>query len=162
MELIAAGIVAGLIIIVIAFVYSARAKTRKQQKVLTDKIEEIARQNNVKWEHLDIGLHRAVALSADKGTLLFMDFKDNEDGQLQLIDMNEVGSCQLHQTGNMVIGMKNRAATENVTRVELQLFFKDRTKDAVGLLFYNEIQDGLFEKTTQMNKAEHWQQLLSK
>jgi hypothetical protein len=162
MELIAAAIIAGLIIIVIAFVYSARAKTRKQQKVLTDKINEIAREHKVQWEHLDIGLHRAVALSTDKSTLLFMDFKDTEDGHLQLIDMNEVGDCQLSQTGNMVIGMKNHNATENITKVELQLFFKDRSKDAVALIFYNEIHDGLFEKTTQMNKAEHWQGLLSK
>lgn len=161
MELITIIIIVSIILIVIAFVYSARAQTRKQRQILSAKIQEIADANKLTWHLIDIGLHRALAWAMDRKMLLFIDFAGEQE-RIHLVDMNEIGSSHLHHKSNMILGNNKSSTKENIISLELQLFYKDRSKEPVALQFYNEIQDGLFEKTAQIQKAEHWKALISK
>ena len=161
MEFIAIIIIVSLSLIIFGFVYNAKATTRKKKKLLANRINSIGQERGIKWNIEDIEQHRAIAWNTGSKTLAFV-YAGPETIQEDLIDVNEIGSCQLFPTTNMQLGATKASSEKIVTRLDLQLFYKDRSKDPLSLCFYNEMVDGVYERPVQTNKATYWKELISK
>ena len=160
MGLITIIIIASLALIIFGFVYNAKSKSKKQRKQLLSTIENHAIVNNIKWDIIDVSFHRGLAWNAASRQFLYVDDSERNK-QTMLIDMNEIGGCQLHKATNITHNTKKQPDLEDISRVELQLFYKDRTLEPVAFCFYNLIEDGLFEKPAAIQKAEYWKVLIS-
>ena len=158
MGIIVIAIIACLAFIIIALVRKTQKETRKKRKILSDKIAFIATKNGFQWSHTDTSLHRAIAWFAQKRFLLFIDFV-NEEERLRLIDMNEIEHCSFNEKGIVEIN-QNKSSHKHITRVELELHYKEKSKGTETLQFYNEMHDGLMERLPLTEKAKNWQAVI--
>ena len=150
------GVIALIIYIVI---YTAKAESRKQRRALEQGVNEVAKQHSLEWTQVDIDRHRAIAWSAGKRILFFMDFTE-ANGKKQLIQMDRVEVCEVVNHYSPGSNKKQRIAETNIHMVELQLVFTD--KSSVALLMYNELTDGVFEKIRLSEKARNLKTLITK
>lgn len=158
MIILVAAILAGIALIVMALVQKTKKEARKKRKILNDKIAAIARENGFQWSQTDTSLHRAIAWFAEKKFLLFIDFI-NEDERIRQINMNEIEHCFFNEKGIVEIA-QNKSSHKHITRIELELHYKEKSKAIETLQFYNEINDGLTERIPLTEKAKYWQAVI--
>lgn len=158
MIIIVAAILAGMTLIVMALVQKTKKETRKKRKNLNDKIAAIARENGFEWSQTDTSIHRAIAWFSEKRLLLFIDFV-NENERIRRINMNEIEHCIFNEKGIVEIA-QNKSSHKHITRVELELHYKEKSKAIETLQFYNEINDGLMERVPLTEKAKYWQAVI--
>jgi|GEM_PF-1819956 len=143
-------------LIAFAFIYKSKTDRKKKRNRIKNKISEASLEHNLEWSHVDIGLYRGIAWSAEKRKLFSVDMA-REKETTQWIDMDNILACNLVESGHSGIARK----TIHTTSVELQ--FTPRDKGAViAIPFYQEEIDGIYEKILLTQKAQHWKSILSK
>lgn len=146
-------------IIIYVLIYTAKSESRKQRRAFGQAIADAAKENFLEWTQVDIDRHRAIAWCAARRILLFMDFSV-ANGYKQLIQMDEVETCQVVNHYTPGVGKKTRTVETDISMIELQLVFAD--KRSVALLMYNELTDGVFEKIRLSEKARNLKTLIAK
>jgi hypothetical protein len=146
-------------LIIYILIYTAKSASRKRRRAFEQIVAETAKQNFLEWTQTDIDRHRAIAWCAAKRILFFMDFSD-ANGYKQLIQMDEVETCQVVNHYSPGADKKKRIADTNISMVELQLVLRD--KRFITLLMYSELTDGVFEKKRLSEKARNLKTLITK
>jgi len=134
-----------IILITWLVIYSANASTRKRRRQLLHQMEEAARQYAAEWVAPDIGKHRAFAWSRSGDLFFFADFSPDAQEQVQVIRTDTVEDCRLTSPQ-----ARNTGGTP--ARTELKISLSDRSLIVITL--YDELKDGIFEKTKLTEKAQ--------
>lgn len=158
MLIIVLAIIASLVLIVVALVRKTQKETRQKRKILSDALTLTAGNNGFQWSHTDLSLHRAIAWFAEKRLLLFVDFVA-EEKRMRLINMNEIEKCMINEKGTVEIS-SNKSNHKCITRVELELHYREKSKGIESLQFFNEQLDGPMERIALSEKAHNWKAVL--
>lgn len=157
MILITVMLLGSIALIVFALVYKAKKNTQQQRLRFEEHLARTAEQHHLSWTVTDISRQRALAWSADKKILFFMDCPD-EQGRHHVIDMSHVTHCRLSEEWSTAEFVKGKKAERHVTGVNLVLFMQD--KNTVELPLYRETEDGVLERARLSDKAAYWLQLI--
>ncbi|HTN18788.1 MAG TPA: hypothetical protein VL092_13970 [Chitinophagaceae bacterium] len=157
MILIVVMLLGSIALIVFALVYKAKKNTKKQRLRFEEHLARTAAQHHLSWTTTEISRPRALAWSADKKILFFMDFPD-ERGRHHVIDMNHVAHCRLSEEWSTAEFVKGKKAERHVTGLNLVLFMQD--KNTIELPLYREAEDGVLERARLSDKAAFWLQLI--
>lgn len=155
MILIVVMLLGSIALIVFALVYKAKKNTKQQRLRFEEHLARAAAQHHLSWTITDISRQRALAWSADKKILFFMDFPD-ERGRHHVIDMNHVAHCRLSEEWSTAV--QGKKTERHVTGLKLVLFMQD--KNTIELPLYREAEDGVLERARLSDKAAHWLQLI--
>ena len=99
---IAVGIVLIIALIVWAFTVSARKEAAKKQKIIMGRLEALAKEHDSTIGPADNMGTKAIAMDNSKGKIFYVDHS-NVVAQSEMIDIADVMSCEMIQTGNRQI-----------------------------------------------------------
>jgi hypothetical protein len=145
-------------LIIFILIYTAKAEGRKRRRAFEQGVHEAAAQHLLKWTYVDIDRHRAMAWSADKRILFFMDFAE-ANGNKQLMEMDHVKTCEIINHYSPGSNKKGNTTETNISIIELQLVYEN--KDPVSLQMYNELTDGVFEKIRLAEKVRNLRSMIT-
>ncbi|MCC6186858.1 MAG: hypothetical protein IT256_06875 [Chitinophagaceae bacterium] len=158
MYIILSSLFAVMIIAIIFIISKGQAKARTRKQMLANQLQTVAAEHQISWTESELQTHRAIAWHQEKRLLLFAHITDGQMNS-QLAHMDTVRKCNIIEQ----MQFPNLPATNSENYVkEVWLELQMPTQEVKRLCFYQELQDGVFEKTRLTQKAQHYKSLIEK
>ncbi len=160
--MIAIGIVLFIALIIWVFTSSARKEAEKERRIIMDRLEQLAKDHHSTIGPSDKMGTKVIALDNTKGKIFYVDHS-NVVVQAEMIDIADVVSCEMVQTGSRQIEETKsgrKTVEDNIDRIQLEVSKKNGEK--VALLFYDERRDGVLEMLALKEKADKWKEVIKK
>lgn len=151
---VAAIIVAGLTIVTIFFVRASRVQARKKKDAMHDLLMRSASQYGLLLTEHQIGKD-AIGIDEINNKMIFIQHIE-KDPAVHIIDLANVKEAMV-----MKRILKTGPKEEHIAKIELEVLFRSGALAPISLLFYEEIQDGVFEMKPLAEKAEYWKKKIN-
>lgn len=145
-----------MVLAVAALIYANRKQNRKELQIIENEMNTAVTQGKLTIGEKVVFRNRIVALDAVKKMLLYIKLEKGE-AKFDLIDLEQVHSCEVVKTGNKWIATGKKAARpveEHINAINLQLHASNNISFSIN--FYNEMEDDASEMKALSHKAIQW------
>jgi len=158
-----AGLFLLLIAIVVAlFVVSAKAEAKKIRMKLAARFDNLVKQHEFTISEKEVFMYKILAFDVPAKQFLFVGRYHNAE-QEHLLALADISSCQVvkHKSGLSGGKSDKHIDTNYVNSIALQVRYKDKSRDAVGITFYEHTHDSVYDMKALEQQADYWQQKIA-
>jgi hypothetical protein len=156
--------IAGLFLLAIAvvvalFVFSAKAEAKKTRMKLAERFTNLVDRHQFTVSEKEVFIFKILAFDATDKQFLFVGRYHNAE-QAYLLPLADISNCQVVKHKSGLSGGKNdkHIDTNYVNSIELQVRYKDKSKDPVAVTFYEHTHDSVYDMKSLEEQATYWQQ----
>jgi hypothetical protein len=154
------GIIAFIIIILTAF---HNKQKKKKTSAIVAHFNNTGMENNFSFSCQEILKNCIIGLDGLQRKLLILEFNENEKHKhIHIVDLNKVKHCGLQKIFSTIASSDKGKASE-VYLEKIQLKFEYTNSNLpVEVIFYDHINNHIYEISEMEHKAKDWQNILNK
>lgn len=145
-------IVADVIVLGLLILWLIKYQNKKIRSKTLKEFNSYVAENNLVMDKMQTLNKNIIGLDRENMKIVFLD-RSRKTNQLLAINLEEIRSCKT---------VKSRKTTGgHIHRIDLQINFKDASKDAILLPFYDENRDKFYKMMRLAKKAYYWQKSIT-
>ena len=154
------GTVIAICLLLIAIANKQKIKTMNQ---LLDRFSRLGTTHNLCFSSQEVLNKSVIGIDGIRRKVLVLTQVDDTSFTDRMLDLEEVKSCTLkkHYVNINAGDAKNKRLEAHLETVSLQFGFFDE-KDRFEIVFYNHIDNNIYQLPGIEEKANHWQQIFTK
>ncbi|MEO6814534.1 MAG: hypothetical protein ABI172_11430 [Ginsengibacter sp.] len=145
-------IIVGIILLASLIIFLSNYRKRKEKERLENEFDNFALENKLSIDKKQTLNKNMIGIDRENMKLIFVD-RSNIPQQIELINLNELSSCNLITQTNADKGY--------ISNISVECAFKETNKPEILLPFYDEGKDNFNKMMRLSKKASYWEKAIN-